>query len=315
MTAWGQGYVNFASAGAGVNAPMTNWTSSGVCCPWQRASGNGFVAMLYIAPAGTGIRSAFSTNGVAGSPAAFLTGAQAGYFLGGTRAITGYSPGDTISAQVRMWNSYYASWESAMIGERGNTYAIQVKLADTPAGASNLVGLRGAFIGPRDQSPPRLIILSNKTVRAGNTVTLVPTNAPNNCDYYTVLCAYPSVMFAWSFHGTNISFAQTLTITNAQPSDAGVYTFHAENEYGFAEISASLTVTGPPPAVLLSPKYTNGGFQFTLAGEAGSNYVIQSSTDLTVSNWVSRVTNTAPFTFVETNFALSPQRFYRAINR
>jgi len=37
---------------------------------------------------------------------------------------------------------------------------------------------------------------------------------------------------------------------------------------------------------------------------------VQASPDL--SNWVSLVTNTVPFTFTDTNNGSQPQRFYRA---
>ena len=105
-----------------------------------------------------------------------------------------------------------------------------------------------------------------------------------------------------------------MTITNAQSSDAGVYGLLIGTASGVREnLSATLTVTNAPPPALTLPRYTNGNLQFTLTGEAGSNYVVQSSTDLGASNWVSRVTNAAPFQFVETNLGLSPQRFYRAV--
>jgi hypothetical protein len=56
---------------------------------------------------------------------------------------------------------------------------------------------------------------------------------------------------------------------------------------------------------------TNGNFQFTLAGVPGSRYVFQASTNLISRNWISLLTNQAPFIFQET--ISSPQRFYRAI--
>jgi hypothetical protein len=56
---------------------------------------------------------------------------------------------------------------------------------------------------------------------------------------------------------------------------------------------------------------TNGGFQFSLTGVAGSKYVFQACTNLTAANWISLQTNSSPFTFQETR--ITPQRFYRAI--
>ena len=53
-------------------------------------------------------------------------------------------------------------------------------------------------------------------------------------------------------------------------------------------------------------------FQFQLAGKPGSNYIVQTSSNLIGNNWISILTNLAPFTFVETNFLGYPLRFYRA---
>jgi Metal-dependent hydrolase len=70
----------------------------------------------------------------------------------------------------------------------------------------------------------------------------------------------------------------------------------------------------PPAAPTLSAPVLNGGqFQFTVSGSPGSNYVVQASSNLNVSNWLSLKTNASPFSFVETNSGSYPQRFYRAV--
>jgi hypothetical protein len=60
-----------------------------------------------------------------------------------------------------------------------------------------------------------------------------------------------------------------------------------------------------------APLLTNGFFQYTLTGVAGSSYVLQTCTNLGGGNWISLATNTSPFTFQE--LIAAPQRFYRAI--
>jgi endonuclease/exonuclease/phosphatase family metal-dependent hydrolase len=77
-----------------------------------------------------------------------------------------------------------------------------------------------------------------------------------------------------------------------------------------------LVTNGPVivPATLSAPALNaSGQFQFAVTGSVGSNYIVQISTNLTASNWLSLQTNSAPFNYVETNFASYPQRFYRAI--
>ncbi len=66
-------------------------------------------------------------------------------------------------------------------------------------------------------------------------------------------------------------------------------------------------------AVLSAPIYNPSQFQFTVTGSAGSNYVVQSSTNLSAANWVSLKTNASPFTFTDTSINSHRQRFYRAL--
>jgi len=58
-------------------------------------------------------------------------------------------------------------------------------------------------------------------------------------------------------------------------------------------------VTGPP-------------FQFQVLGTPGFSYAVQATTDLT--SWVTLITNSSPFTFVDTNDIYFGERFYRAVH-
>ncbi len=75
----------------------------------------------------------------------------------------------------------------------------------------------------------------------------------------------------------------------------------------------AITVSNAPAAapILTNAVIAGGQFQFLLTGTAGSNYVVQATTNLGATGWISVRTNTAPFTFVETNGISFPQRFYR----
>jgi hypothetical protein len=76
-----------------------------------------------------------------------------------------------------------------------------------------------------------------------------------------------------------------------------------------------ITVSNPPAIAptLADTTLTGGQFQFLLTGTTGSNYIVQGTADLSVSNWISLRTNAAPFTFVESNVFALPQRFYRGM--
>ncbi len=162
LTAYSQGTINFASAGAGVNAPATNKTaSSGGPGPvYTRAGGAGFLAQLYVGPASTAAAS-LTTNGISGAPAPFLTGAQAGYFAGGVRTLAGIVGGTTVTFQVRAWNSSFASWEAAPATERSaiTVPTIQITVVEPPTPAGNLIGLQGFDIGTTTIPEPSSIAL------------------------------------------------------------------------------------------------------------------------------------------------------------
>lgn len=69
----------------------------------------------------------------------------------------------------------------------------------------------------------------------------------------------------------------------------------------------------PTPPLINSASESNNQFRLTLLGTPGSNYVLQASTNLATTNWVTLGTNPAPFSFIDTNGTLFPQRFYRAL--
>jgi endonuclease G len=57
---------------------------------------------------------------------------------------------------------------------------------------------------------------------------------------------------------------------------------------------------------------TNNQFSFTVNGWTGTNYVVQATTNLTAANWISLITNAAPFLFTQPSASSFNQRFYRA---
>jgi hypothetical protein len=79
------------------------------------------------------------------------------------------------------------------------------------------------------------------------------------------------------------------------------------------EVQGLVTPVVYPPANVpsFSPlSFLSNQVRFMINGTAGSNYVVQVSTNLAAPEWMSVETNIAPFIFTETNGF--PQRFYRA---
>jgi hypothetical protein len=64
-------------------------------------------------------------------------------------------------------------------------------------------------------------------------------------------------------------------------------------------------------AMLTGAAHGNSRFTLTVSGVAGHFYVVQASSNL--MDWVSLQTNTAPFTFVDTNAGRFNRRFYHAV--
>ena len=126
----------------------------------------------------------------------------------------------------------------------------------------------------------------------------------------------PDASYEWRLAGTNISGATnaSYTKTGLSTNDAGNYTVLATNSSGSVTSAvASLTVL-TSAATLAAPTWTtNQTFQLTVARETNLNYIVQVNTNLNYTNWVSLLTNTAPFTYTDTAASNSSQRFYRAI--
>ena len=137
LTAAAQGTLNFANAAVGVNAPvmLSNW---GQFVGWPDRA---YEVDLYWGPAGT--TDSHSLTGL-NAPAFFNSGAQAGYFTGGARTISGVAGDTSIVVQVRGWESVYGTYEAAAANPfagRGFSGLFNVTLASPPATPANLVGL------------------------------------------------------------------------------------------------------------------------------------------------------------------------------
>lgn len=118
------------------------------------------------------------------------------------------------------------------------------------------------------------------------------------------------------FNGTNAAFTLNSSnqITATVPTGATTGPVSVIAPGGLATSAGNFTVSNAAIAPSFSSLvFTNNQFQFTLNGTAGSNYVVQVSTNLANPNWISLSTNAAPFSFVETNAGTFGQRFYRTM--
>ena len=120
--------------------------------------------------------------------------------------------------------------------------------------------------------------------------------------------------YQWRFNGKNLHGATgaTLTLRGLKASNAGAYSVQVSNNAGATNsATAQVTVfTNTAPIISNAAKTVNGQFGFQVDGVPGAQYVVQASSDL--KTWTSIQTNTAPFSFSDSNSASFNQRYYRS---
>ena|SRR5436190_6089190 len=136
FTTFGQGTLNFANAGPGLQAKVTNSDGVGLV-------GSGWMADLYWAP---GVVTDSKLLMALNQPAIFSTmPSQAGFFFGGPRTIP-TAPG-VITAQVRVWDNHCVGDGDCIPTQMGESILFQVTLADAnafpPGIPTTMTGLNG----------------------------------------------------------------------------------------------------------------------------------------------------------------------------
>ena len=149
--------------------------------------------------------------------------------------------------------------------------------------------------------------LTNQLAVAGQMVT-----------FATVTNRGGTVTYQWKFNGVNLAAATNpaLTLSHVTTNQAGIYSVTAtvtslSGGRSLTCQAATLTVFPTAAANLAPASHVAGQYAFVVAGATGLKFVIQASTNLV--NWVPLQTNTAPFTFVDTNAGSFRQRFYRSV--
>ena len=120
--------------------------------------------------------------------------------------------------------------------------------------------------------------------------------------------------YQWRFNGKILPKATgaTLTLRGLKASNAGAYSVQVSNNAGATNsATAQVTVfTNTAPIISNAVKTVNGQFGFQVDGVPGAQYVVQATSDL--KTWTSIQTNTAPFSFTDSNSASFNQRYYRS---
>jgi hypothetical protein len=118
----------------------------------------------------------------------------------------------------------------------------------------------------------------------------------------------------WTVAATGNHWTNWTANVMLKPGTNTIWVCAVDTSGNISPTNSSTVNWAVPPAAsatLESPACANGQYAFVVSGASGYKYTVQASTDLV--NWVSIHTNTAPFTFVDTNAGQFNQRFYRSI--
>jgi hypothetical protein len=144
--------------------------------------------------------------------------------------------------------------------------------------------------------------LTNLVALAGQTVTLSVTATGTS-----------PLTYQWECNSTPLPSATNavLKLAGITANQAGHYSVTVANILGTTNTAAALSVYPTAAATMATATApSRGQFAMNINGVPGYKYVVQVSTNMV--NWTSVQTNTAPFTFVDSNASHFRQRFYRS---
>jgi chitinase len=173
-------------------------------------------------------------------------------------------------------------------------------------------GMTGAVIVAAANLPPTVAI----TNPASGAVFAAPANVTIQAAVTNGASAVTNVEFlVGATILTNETAAPFSAVTNHLA--AGSYTLSAiafDNSGDTATNSVSLSVVTPVPVVIGPPQRSSGAnFHFSYTANVGLGYIVQRSTNLLSTSWLTLATNTAaasPVNFTDTNAMVNPG-FYR----
>ena len=147
------------------------------------------------------------------------------------------------------------------------------------------------------------------------------TNSAGQSVTFTVVAGGSAPFgYQWYFNTNTLLINATndfLTLVNVQATNGGTYSVVVTNTAGSAASAyALLTVSSVAPSQpqLSGLVYNDGTFSLTISGDAGPDYIVQASTNLT--DWTSVFTNhspTPPFVWTDTGASNFSQQFYRIL--
>ena len=163
-------------------------------------------------------------------------------------------------------------------------------------------------------TPPTLAVISNRTVNVGQTVAFTASATDTDSPPQTLTFALLASPANATLNAASGAFSFRPLVTQADSSnsfilkvsDNGVPPLSATQSFSVVVNSLSA------PGFSSSISFTSGQISFSVSGQSGPDYAIESSTNLTQWSNVC-ITNSpaVPFIWTDTSSSNSPQRFYR----
>ncbi|HEY3862264.1 MAG TPA: LamG-like jellyroll fold domain-containing protein [Verrucomicrobiae bacterium] len=201
-------------------------------------------------------------------------------------------------------------WRSALydrVNTVDGTNSIKIQMPPLARNVidTNAVAVLAAWINSLPGTPalgPPVIAPNGGNFIGSVSVSLQPPDT-NATLYYTLDGSLPTT--------NSPRYAGAILLTN------GAMTLSASAfEANYVNSVAASALFVVQPLYFASEGFTNGAFRFQFAGTAGSNYVLEATTNFTT--WVPLSTNMAvsnAFNLIDTNAANFPYRFYRIIQK
>ena len=153
------------------------------------------------------------------------------------------------------------------------------------------------------------------------TITIQPLSQQiiqgRSATFAVALNGTPPFQYQWLLNGSNITAAtnDTLVIPTVTANNGGAYSVVVTNLAGTAASSNAVLWVIIPPSVGL--RLLAGYPLLNLSGMQNSNFTVQYTTNLSVTNWINlrSITNltSSPYQFLDPAGSASPMRFYRAL--
>ncbi len=267
-------------------------------------TGTNFAAQLYYGA------NAQSLSPVTNPPATFRqpTTTLPGTWVGSRRTLEGFNAGETVTLQVRIWDSNFAAtYEDAQasgsLAVASTSFEYILPFLPPAPGSDHMVNFAGITVPSCPAVRPEITLQpQDQSVKLGSNVS------------FKVVANYPCT-YQWQFNESDLAAGTmpTLTIDNARASNAGPYRVVVSSPGGAVTSQVAMLTVEVPVVRLESFAYAENEIHFLVSGITNEACVVESATNLDTTVWTPIYTNVAPFWFTNSAIAADRQRFYRGV--